>query len=149
VKRFGSKPTVNDLTRFVDAWITKKDMGRMLDNSSTVAARREGDCTEHAVLLAAAARLFGMPSRVVLGIALLRIEGRLMALGHAWTEIHDGGRWQVADAAALNIPAPLRYLPLAALQDEGPGFDGAAWQLLTPLDVRSVALAPLAPEAAR
>jgi hypothetical protein len=72
-----------------------------------------------------------------------------MALGHAWAEIHDGGRWQIADAAALNIPAPLRYLPLAALTDEGPGFDGAAWQLLTPLDVKSIVLSAAPREATR
>jgi transglutaminase-like putative cysteine protease len=147
VKRAGPRPTAEDLTHFVNGWITKKDMGRIFDNASTVATRREGDCTEHAVLLAAAARLFGKPSRVVLGVALVRLEGRLMALGHAWTEIHDGGRWQIADAAALNIPAPLRYLPLAALADEGPGFGGATWQLLTSLDVRSIALAAAPREA--
>jgi hypothetical protein len=149
VKRSGSKPTVKGLTLFVNGWITKKNLGRILDIASTVATRREGDCTEHAVLLAAAARLFGMPSRVVLGLALVRFGDRLMALGHAWAEIHDGGRWQIADAAALNIPAPLRYLPLAALTDEGPGFDGAAWQLLTPLDVKSIVLSAAPREAKR
>jgi transglutaminase-like putative cysteine protease len=148
-KRSGAQPALEDLTRFVDGWITKKDMSRVLDNASTVAVRREGDCTEHAVLTAAVARLFGKPSRVVMGIALVRIQGRVMALGHAWAEIHEGGQWRIADAAARSIPVPLRYLPLAAVADEGPGFDGALWQLLTPVDVKNVVLTGAPPQAPR
>jgi transglutaminase-like putative cysteine protease len=149
VKRSGASPSTEDVTSFVSGWITKKNLGRVLDNASTVATRREGDCTEHAVLLAAVARLFGKPSRVVMGLALVRLEGRIMALGHAWAEIHDGGRWRIADAAAPSVPAPLRYLPLGALADEGPGFAGALWQILSPVDVKSMTLAAAQPEATR
>lgn len=140
VKAYGATPTPADLARFVDGWITKKSMGRLLDDASTVARRREGDCTEHAVLLAAVARLFGRASRVVLGVALVRGEGRILALGHAWAEIEDGGRWHTADAAMVGLPAPVRHVPLGALADEGPAYASAAWRQLSPLDVKRVVL---------
>jgi hypothetical protein len=127
------------LASLVDGWIVKKNMTRGLDPASRVAKRREGDCSEHAVLLAAAARLAGRPSRIVLGVALLPLEGRLRGFGHAWVEIHDGTSWRTADATPL--PKGVRYVPLAVLSDEGPGYLGAAWAGLSPLDVRRVVLA--------
>jgi hypothetical protein len=129
-----------DLARLVDRWIERKTMSRGIDLASRVAAHREGDCSEHAVLLAAAARLAGRAARVVQGIALVPVEGRLRGFGHAWTEIHDGRAWRTVDATML--PEGVRYLPLGAFLDEGPGYLGAAWQMLSPIDVRRVLLEP-------
>jgi transglutaminase-like putative cysteine protease len=136
-ERLGAAPGDAELARFVDGWIVKKAMTRGLDAAARVAARREGDCTEHAVLLAAAGRLAGRPSRVVLGLALLPVNGALRAFGHAWAELHDGEAWRTVDAAPL--PAGVRYLPFAVL-DEGPGQLAAAWAALSPVDVRKVIL---------
>jgi hypothetical protein len=133
-------PSDEDLARLVDRWVERKSMSRGIDPASRVAARREGDCSEHAVLLAAAARLAGRAARVVLGIALVPVDGRLRGFGHAWTEIHDGRAWRTVDATAL--PVGVRYLPLGTLADEGPGYLGAAWGVLSPLDVRRVVLEP-------
>ncbi len=135
-----------DLARFVNAWIERKTMTRGIDVASRVAAHREGDCSEHAVLLAAAARLAGRAARVVFGVALFPIEGRLRGFGHAWAEIHDGHAWRTVDATPL--PAGVRYLPLGVISDEGPGFIGSAWGVLSPIDVRRIVLEP-APAAAR
>jgi hypothetical protein len=137
-ERLGAGPADADVARFVDGWIVKKTMTRGLDAAARVAARREGDCTEHAVLLAAAGRLAGRASRVVIGLALLPVDGGLRAFGHAWAELHDGEAWRTVDAAPL--PAGVRYLPLAVL-DEGPGQLAAAWGALSPVDVRRVQLA--------
>jgi len=119
--RLGASPSVADLVAFVDHYITHKGFGRGYDIASVVARRHEGDCTEHAVLLAALARAFRIPARVVEGVVLIEIDGNVLALGHAWVEVHRGGSWQPADAA---IPGPERrvYLPLELLSDEGPGF---------------------------
>jgi transglutaminase-like putative cysteine protease len=127
-----------ELARLVDRWIDRKSMSRGIDPASRVAVRREGDCTEHAVLLAAAARLAGRAARVVLGIALVPVDGRLAGFGHAWTEIHDGAAWRTFDATPL--PPGVRYLPLGTFADEGPGYLAAAWAALSPLDVRRVVL---------
>jgi len=139
-------PSDEDLARFVNAWIERKTMTRGIDVASRVAAHREGDCSEHAVLLAAAARLAGRPARVIFGLVLVPVEGRLRGFGHAWTEIHDGRAWRTVDATPL--PPGVRYLPLGAIPDEGPGYLGAAWAVLSPIDVRRIVLEP-APAARR
>jgi transglutaminase-like putative cysteine protease len=139
VEALGASPSDEVLARLVNGWIERKNLTRGIDSAARVAARREGDCTEHAVLLAAAARLAGRPARVVFGIALAAPDGALRGYGHAWTEIHDGAGWRSVDATPL--PPGVRYLPLAALVDEGPGFLGGAWAVLSPLDVRRVVVA--------
>lgn len=139
-RRAAGEPALADLAAAVDAWITKKSLGALMDVASTVAARRTGDCSEHAVLLAAVARQHGRAARVVFGVALLPVGEELRAFGHAWTEIHDGAAWQAVDATPL--PAGARYLPLAVLADEGPGFVATAFYRLSPLDVRAISLAP-------
>lgn len=64
-------------------------------------ASREGDCTEFAVLLAAAARARGIPARVVAGLAYdSRFLGRSHAfVPHMWVQAWTGERWHSYDAA--------------------------------------------------
>lgn len=64
-------------------------------------ASREGDCTEFAVLLAAAARARGIPARVVAGLVYdSRFLGRPHAFGpHTWVQVWNGQRWRSYDAA--------------------------------------------------
>jgi transglutaminase-like putative cysteine protease len=145
----GQAAPIAELERLVDRWIVRKNLSRLFDVASVVAARREGDCSEHAVLLAAVARLAGRPSRVVLGLAVLKGPSGPVALGHAWTEIHEGGAWRVADAAAHDFARGVRYLPLAVLRDEGPGYGSEVWTRLSPLYLQAVRLAPAPPKLAR
>jgi len=121
VRVCGPSPTAEQLAVFVDRYIEHKDMLRAFDLASQVARRKEGDCTEHAVLLAALARSFGIPARVVSGMAIVSVGGKIQAVGHAWTEVSRSGRWQLADAA---IPPELgaRYLPMDVMTNEGPAF---------------------------
>ena len=118
-------PTIDELERYVHDHIVDKSYSRAFDLASQVAASGAGDCTEHAVLLAAMARSYGLHARVVVGNLLLESDAGLYAFGHAWTEIHDGERWRIRDAT-LPGAAPdvrqLRYLPMAILSDEGPGY---------------------------
>jgi hypothetical protein len=112
-----------DVVRFVDRYIEKKRFGRLFDIASIVAQRREGDCTEHAVLLASTFRMLGIPSHVVNGLAIFAHEGVPKAFGHAWTEYFDGQRWQLADASnPPEVVAKLRYLPIQQVTAEGPDF---------------------------
>ncbi len=55
---------------------------------------REGDCTEHAVLLAALARSVGIPSRVAVGLIYLPQADQNLGrfVYHMWTEVYIGGR---------------------------------------------------------
>jgi len=130
-------PSIDAITAFVAQFIDKKDLDRGFDVASVVATRHEGDCTEHAVLLAALARSFGYPARVVLGFALVDFEGHAFAMGHAWVETFRDGAWRLADAA---LPAEVhaRYLPLTLLQDESAAFERAWMSTLDLLTLKNV-----------
>jgi hypothetical protein len=130
ITQYGPAPSVPQLTDFVHDAITTKSYRRTFDLASQVATTREGDCTEHAVLLAAMARSVGSPARVVLGVLMAETPHGMGTFGHAWTEIHDGDRWRLADATRPDLELPgawIRHLPLLELTDEGPGY---AMQLL-------------------
>jgi transglutaminase-like putative cysteine protease len=90
--------------------------------ASRAASLRAGDCTEHAVVVAALARARGLPARVALGYVMLTDGKRGLALGHAWTEVHDGTRWHAIDATPVGAEK-LAYLVLAELEDETPSFN--------------------------
>ena len=121
----GEAPTVDELTDFVFAHIDDKIYSRGFDLAARVAETGEGDCTEHAVLLAALARHFEYPSRVTLGVVLIENRRNVFAYGHAWTEIFVDDAWQVADATQLSTDKSVRgvrYIPLGGLDNEGLGY---------------------------
>ncbi|HEY6985525.1 MAG TPA: transglutaminase domain-containing protein, partial [Rhodanobacteraceae bacterium] len=66
-----------------------------------VVHKPEGDCTEHAVLLAALGRSLGIATRVVDGLAYAPgFAGKdRVFVPHAWVQAWVGGRWQSFDAA--------------------------------------------------
>jgi hypothetical protein len=111
--------------------------------ASRAAKLRSGDCTEHAVVLAALARARGLPARVVIGYVMLSDGERGMALGHAWNEVHDGTRWQRVDATE-QVGPEVAYLVIAELVDEGPGFARSLLDSMEILRVDSIeVVAPL------
>jgi len=118
----GSEPSLEELTHFTWQAIPDKTLGRGWDLASRVATHGEGDCTEHAVLLAALARAAGHPARVVVGTAVVDFGNRYEAYGHAWAEIYDGRQWQRADATEINKDLPVYYLPQHRVRNEGPGY---------------------------
>jgi hypothetical protein len=69
-------------------------------SASKAYARRAGDCTESAVLLAAAARSRGIPARVVYGwVYSSRFSGLKHHFSpHMWVQAWDGTRWTSYDA---------------------------------------------------
>lgn len=129
----------HDVVRYVYDFIEHKHFARGFDIASVVAQKREGDCTEHAVLTAALLRALGFPTHVVTGIVLARLDGQVRAFGHAWTEYHDGQRWQLADATnAGDAPEKLAYLPLRVMKDEGPAYGRSAYENFDVMDVESL-----------
>ncbi|NIL96882.1 MAG: hypothetical protein GTO53_05240 [Planctomycetales bacterium] len=84
------------LERKVHQLIRKKDFTTALATAAEVARSRQGDCTEHAVLLAAMARARGIPARVVVGLVYVPALG---AFGyHMWNELWIDGAWLPLDA---------------------------------------------------
>jgi transglutaminase-like putative cysteine protease len=145
----GARPRAKDLAAFVAAYITTKDLTRRFDPASVVAERRQGDCSEHAVLLAALCRLYGLPARLVTGfVVLTRAEGRVAAVGHAWVEVFEDGRWQLADATEPWEYGPV-HVPIWTLRDDGPGASLVDPTRLSFLHVTGLAVRPAVHPVAR
>ena len=81
------------LERGVYEYIDKKSMGVAFATAHETCRSRSGDCSEHAVLLAALARAEGIPSRVAMGLTYV---GGIFG-GHAWTEVYIDGEWIALD----------------------------------------------------
>ncbi len=84
------------LEKIVHESLTNKNFSTALASAAEVAASREGDCTEHAVLLAALLRAKKIPSRIAVG--LVYVQSLNGFGGHMWTEAFLGGRWVPLDA---------------------------------------------------
>lgn len=89
------------LRRFVSDFVKTKNLNVGFATASEVARTREGDCSEHGILLAALGRLSGLPSRVVVGIAYVPIFGNQDDIFgyHMWTQFYMDNRWIDFDAA--------------------------------------------------
>jgi hypothetical protein len=77
--------------------------------------QREGDCNEHATLLLALLRAAGIPSRMALGVTLLRDR----FFYHAWVEAYLGAKWISLDPTFNQVPADATHLKLAEGLEEG------------------------------
>ncbi len=84
------------LERYVHRLITKKDFSQAFATAAEVAENPTGDCTEHAVLLAALARARGIPARAAVG--LVYMQGEQSFGYHMWDEVYVHGRWIPIDA---------------------------------------------------
>jgi len=113
---------------FVREYIFGKTLSVGYASALEVATTRQGDCTEHALLLTAIARASGIPSRVATGLAYVPRFGdrEQVFVPHAWTEAYVDGRWQGFDAALSGFDAghialavgdgdPVRYFAGVAL----------------------------------
>lgn len=113
---------------FVRDYIFGKTLSVGYASALEVATSRQGDCTEHALLLTAIARARGIPARVVTGFAYVPAFGsrREVFVPHAWMEAHIDGRWRGFDAALAGFDAghlalavgdgdPVRYFAGVAL----------------------------------
>lgn len=122
---YGEHPSADEIEQFVFEFIDDKNYRGSFDLASKVAATRSGDCTEHAVLLAALARAHGLPARLAFGVLLLNEDNGIQGYGHAWTEVYVEDNWQLLDGTVPVVAADKQeafYLPLMALNDEGPGY---------------------------
>jgi transglutaminase-like putative cysteine protease len=84
------------LETYVKRKVAIKDYTQAFASASDVARTLQGDCTEHAVLLAALLRARGLPSRVAMGLVYLNSQPGM--LFHMWTEVYVDERWIPLDA---------------------------------------------------
>lgn len=89
------------LEAHVRGYITNKSLRIGYASALETVRSREGDCTEHALLLAALGRALGIPTRVVTGLAYApAFAGREhVFVPHAWTQAWMGDHWRSFDAA--------------------------------------------------
>ncbi len=113
------------LRKFVTDYITDKNMTVGFATASDVVRNRSGDCTEHAVLLAAMCRAAGIPARGVSGIVEVPagyLGAEKSAFGyHMWTQVYIGDQWLDIDAALRQTDCdPNRIaMVIVPLGDEG------------------------------
>lgn len=101
------------MRRFVHRYIEQKDLGVGFATASEVCRTRQGDCSEHGVLLAAMLRADGIPSRVVSGLIYVdAFLGKRNVFGyHMWTQ------------ALLEIDGELCWVDLDATLDDAQATD--------------------------
>jgi hypothetical protein len=85
------------MEKYVRDKLEKKNFSTALASAAEVAEKLEGDCTEHAVLLAAMLRAKGIPSRVAVGIVYVDVKQQPSFGGHMWTEAWLNGKWVALD----------------------------------------------------
>jgi hypothetical protein len=105
------------LERYVKQNITRKDFSQAFASAAEVARTRHGDCTEHALLLAALARACGIPARVAVG--LVYVEGSGVFGYHMWTEVFVSNTWIPVDATLGRGGIGAAHLKLAQSSLEG------------------------------
>jgi hypothetical protein len=109
-KIIGSETVALEKVRLLVDWvhqnIDRRPVLSLPDALSTL-ENREGDCNEHAVLLAALARAAGIPCRIEAGLVYLK--GRFYY--HAWNLVYLG-RWITVDAVFGQVPADVSHIRL-------------------------------------
>ncbi len=137
-RRMPAVQRAEHLRRFVHTFIQKKDLSTGFATAVEVARTAQGDCTEHAVLLAALLRGSGIPSRTVTGLIYVeQFMGRENVFGyHMWTQAwlsdgpsgaSEGGRWVDLDATLADTPFDAGHIALAvSAQDEATALNDMA-----------------------
>ncbi len=93
--------TMQRMESFVSDYVFDKNLSVGYASALEVARNRSGDCTEHALLLAAMGRAAGIPTRVATGLAYVEdwLGSENVFVPHAWTQAWLDGRWVSFDAA--------------------------------------------------
>ena len=109
------------LRRLVGEHLGDTHLGTVLGAASEAAASGSGDCTEHAVLLAALLRTEGIPSRVAVGLVYAQrfVGERNIFVYHMWTQALLGSE---AAGTARSVD---RWVDLDATLPHETPFDAA------------------------
>lgn len=131
------------LTGFVRGHIRNKSLAVGYASALETARNRNGDCTEHALLLAALGRAAGVPTRVATGFAYVQefAGQRKVFVPHAWTQAWVDGHWRSYDAA---LPGFDTGHIVVATGDGDPSRFYAGMNVLGNLEVRRMQALPQA-----
>ncbi len=128
------------LREFVSDYIKNNGLNVGFATSSEVCEKPEGDCTEHAVLLAALGRLAGIPSRVVSGLVYVPNYNAMdHVMGyHLWTQFYMDGKWVDFDSALKQSECqPTRIaLAVSSLKDGASNdITFSLWKLIGKIEI--------------
>jgi len=105
------------LVRLVYEHIREKSLSRAFTSATEAWESRVGDCTEHAVLFSALAKIAGIPTRLVTG--LVYVGGARNQFGyHEWAEIWTGSGWHPVDPTFNQIAADPTHIKFAVGQSD-------------------------------
>jgi len=122
------------IAKKIEEWvfkaITKKNLTVVFATALETAENLEGDCTEHAVLLAAICRAANIPSKVVIGLVYSEAfskpgdKEKGAFYFHMWTEVYVG-RWIALDATIGGITVDATHIGFvkSALETDSAIFD--------------------------
>lgn len=113
---------------FVRGYIKDKNLDVGYASALEVARNPVGDCTEHALLVAALGRSLGIATRIANGLAYAPgFAGKEQVfVPHAWAQAFVDGRWQSFDAALPGFDAGHIVLSIG---------EGDPWRLYAGLDM--------------
>ena len=116
------------LEKWVATNLKSKNFSTVFASASEVAETLSGDCTEHAVLLAALCRVKEIPARIAVG--LVYVDRYQAFVGHAWTEVYVHGTWVPLDATLGQGRVAADHIKFSDSALDG---DGAAFLEFLPL----------------
>ena len=109
------------INRFVHKHISNKSLARAFATATEALESREGDCTEHAVLFSALAKIAGIPNKLVTG--LVYVGGRTPVFGyHEWVEVWTGSGWVAMDPTFGQDLADATHIKFTEGQSDADGL---------------------------
>lgn len=106
------------LERWVKENVTNKNLDVGFASALEVVRDRQGDCTEHSVLLCALCRAAGIPARCAMGVLGM---GPAWA-GHAWNEVWIDGKWYALDGTLGQGSVDPCHITLSRMTLKDTGF---------------------------
>lgn len=106
------------LEQLVYQRVEQKSYGTVFASALEAAKSREGDCTEHSVLLVALCRAREIPARAAMG--LVYSEAHQAFAYHMWTEVWTGDSWLGLDATLGRGRIGPTYLKMSQSSLGGP-----------------------------
>lgn len=125
------------LRAFVGEYVQTKNLSVGFATASEVARSKEGDCSEHGVLLAALGRAVGIPTRLATGYVYAgEFLGREdVFVGHLWTQFYIDGQWLDVDAALHQTDVDPTHITFALSEGGNTGIAdliGSVWMAPKP-----------------
>jgi hypothetical protein len=100
------------LNGFVFQHVKNKSLAQAFASASEVFEKREGDCTEHAVLMSALAKIAGIPTKLITGVVYVESPGPSFGY-HEWVEVFIGGTWVAMDPTFGQSLADVTHIKFA------------------------------------